>query len=80
MLNNNYVTPADIRAAFKNVYPSNYFTDGTQRDTYYGAIQPRIGLSWDVTGRGRRSSTRGCGKYYDRTLYNDILDEKYRLQ
>jgi hypothetical protein len=80
MLNNSYETPADIRAAFKNVYPSNYLTDGTQRDTFYGAFQPRVGLSWDVLGTGKTIVHGGYGKYYDRTLYNDILDEKFRLQ
>ena len=80
MLNNDYVTPADITAAFKNVYPSSYFSDGTQRDPYYGMFQPRLGLSWDVTGQGKTIAHAGYGRYYDRTLYNDILDEKYRLQ
>ena len=80
MLNNDYETPADIRAAFKNIYPSSYFTDGTQRDPYYGMFQPRLGLSWDVTGQGKTIVHAGYGKYFDRTLYNDILDEKYRLQ
>ncbi len=80
MLNNDYETPADIREAFKGIYPAEYFTDGTQRDPYYGAIQPRVGLSWDVTGKGKTILHGGYGKYYDRTLFNDILDEKYRLQ
>ena len=80
MLNNDYVTPANVRAGLSSVYPSNYFTDGTQRDTYYGAIAPRIGLSYDVTGQGKTIAYAGWGRYYDRTLYNDILDEKFRLQ
>ncbi len=80
MLNNKYVTPANITAGLKSVYGPDYFTDGTQRDTWYGAIQPRIGLSYDLTGQGKTIVHAGYGKYYDRTLYNDILDEKYRLQ
>jgi outer membrane receptor protein involved in Fe transport len=79
-LNNGYVTPAAVRAGFANVYSSDYFTDGTNRPTYYGAVQPRVGLSFDVTGDGRTVAYAGFGKYYDRTLYNDTLDEKYRLQ
>ena len=43
-------------------------------------IQPRLGLSWDVTGEGKTIVHGGWGKYYDRTLFNDILDEKYRTQ
>ncbi len=80
MLNNSYVTPANVRAGLAAVYPSNYFTDGTNRPTYYGAVQPRIGLSYDVIGDGKTIAYGGYGKYTDRTLYNDILDERYRLQ
>jgi outer membrane receptor protein involved in Fe transport len=80
MLNNSYVTPANVRTGFASVYPSNYFTDGNDRDTYYGAVQPRIGLSYDVSGDGKTIVHAGYGKYYDRTLFNDILDEKFRLQ
>lgn len=80
MLNNDYETPEDIRQAFRNVYPAEYFTDGTQRDTFYGAFQPRLGLSWDVFGDAKTVAHAGYGKYYDRTLYNDILDERFRLQ
>ncbi len=79
-LNNSYVTPAAVRAGFSSVYSSDYFTDGTNRPTFYGAVQPRVGLSYDVTGDGRTIAYAGYGKYYDRTLYNDTLDEKYRLQ
>ena len=80
MLNNNYVTPANVRTGFASTYPSNYFTDGSSRPTYYGAVQPRVGLSYDVTGDGKTIVYAGYGKYTDRTLFNDILDEKFRLQ
>lgn len=80
MLNNDYVTPAAVRTGFAGVYSSDYFTDGSNRDTFYGAVQPRIGLSYDVTGDGRTVVFGGYGKYYDRTLFNDILDERFRLQ
>lgn len=79
-LNNDYVTPANIRAGLSKVYPANYFTDGTQRPVFYGAIQPRLGLSYDLSGDGKTTAYAGWGIYYDRTLYNDILDEKYRQQ
>jgi hypothetical protein len=79
-LNNSYVTPAAVRAGFSSVYSSDYFTDGTNRPIYYGAVQPRVGLSFDVTGYGKTVAYAGYGKYYDRTLFNDTLDEKYRLQ
>ncbi len=79
-LNNDYVTPQNIVQGLKSVYPSSYFTDGSQRPVFYGAIQPRIGLSYDISGEGKTVAHGGYGKYYDRTLYNDILDEKFRQQ
>ena len=33
-----------------------------------------------MRGDGKTILHAGYGKYYDRTLYNDILDEKFRLQ
>lgn len=80
MLNNDYVTPQGVRDGFSSSYPSSYFTDGTKRSTDYGQLQPRIGLSYDVRGDGKTIVHGGYGKYYDRTLYNDIVDEKFRLQ
>ncbi|MDL2717040.1 MAG: TonB-dependent receptor, partial [Acidobacteriota bacterium] len=80
MLNNSYVTPANVRSGFASTYPSSYFSDGSNRPTYYGAVQPRVGLSYDVTGDGKTIVHAGYGKYTDRTLFNDILDEKFRLQ
>ncbi len=57
-----------------------YTTDGDQRDPYYGMIQPRVGMSWDVTGDATTVVFAGWGKYYDRVLLNDIFDEAYRQQ
>ena len=57
-----------------------YTTDGSDRDPYYGMIQPRIGFSWDVGGTGKTVVFGGWGKYYDRVNLNDIFDEQYRQQ
>jgi len=80
MLNNDYVTPDEIVAGYGPLYPANYFTDGTDRPAYTGMIQPRLGISWDVTGEGKTVVHGGWGIYADRTLFNDMLDEKYRTQ
>jgi hypothetical protein len=80
MLNNGYVTPANVKAAVSSFVPPQYFTDGTQRPAYYGAIQPRIGFSYDLSGKGQTTLFAGYGRYFDRVLYNYTLDERYRLQ
>ena len=59
---------------------SRYTTDGNDRDPYYGMVQPRLGLAWDVQGNGKTVVFGGWGKYYDRVILNDIFDEQYRQQ
>ena len=59
---------------------SRYFTDGDDRPAFYGAWQPRLGFSYDVTGNGQTIAFGGWGRYYDRVLYNSTLDERFRLQ
>lgn len=92
-LNNDYVTPANVRAAAEelagrvaplngpNFFPvQNYLTDGTQRPPFLGAIQPRFGVAVDVLGNGNTVIFGGAGRYFDRTLFNTGVDERYRLQ
>jgi hypothetical protein len=81
MLNNGYVTPDDVRAATASfVDNQRYFTDGDDRPAFYGAWQPRIGLSYALTSQGQTVAFGGYGRYYDRVLYNSTLDERFRLQ
>jgi hypothetical protein len=81
MLNNDYVTPANVRAATASfVDATTYFTGGGDRPPFYGAWQPRVGVAYDLTGRGRYVLFGGYGRYYDRVIYNAGLDEKFRLQ
>ncbi|MFL5348895.1 MAG: TonB-dependent receptor domain-containing protein [Hyalangium sp.] len=92
-LNNDYVTPPDVRAAVEElarmVEPTNgpdffpvdkYLTDGTQRPVFLGAIQPRLGVAFDVKDNGNTVLFAGAGRYYDRTLFNTGVDERLRLQ
>jgi hypothetical protein len=43
-----------------------FTTDGTARDAFKGAIQPRFGFSYDLTGDQRTVLFGGAGVYYDR--------------
>lgn len=83
-LNNGYRTPDKVITALRTAgldsLIGRFTTDGSQRDEFTGAIQPRLGASWDVLGTGRTVVHAGWGRYYDRTLFNDILDERFRLQ
>jgi outer membrane receptor protein involved in Fe transport len=92
-LNNDYVTPSDVRAAVTELATmvaevngpdffrvENYLTDGSQRPIFLGAIQPRIGGSYDVRGDQRTVVFGGAGRYYDRTTFNTGVEERLRLQ
>jgi outer membrane receptor protein involved in Fe transport len=79
-LNNDYVTPANVRAATQSFVPANYFTDGDDRPPFKRAFQPRFGVSYDIDGDGRTVVFGGYGRYYDRVLYNNGLDERFRQQ
>jgi carboxypeptidase family protein len=86
-LNNDYVTPSkyvDSLAVFLGEHPyfdlNQYTTDGSKRKNFYGAFQPRLGFSFDVTGDNRTVVFGGGGLFYDRINYNVLLDEKYKVQ
>jgi outer membrane receptor protein involved in Fe transport len=92
-INNDYKTPADVRetaeALAAMVEPlngpdffdvDNYVTDGTDRPVFLGAIQPRLGVAYDLQGDQQTVFFGGAGRYYDRTLFNHAADELLRLQ
>ena len=59
---------------------SPYFTDGSQRKPFMGAVQPRVGFSYDVRGTGQTVLFGGFGLYYDRNRYNNTLNEMGNLR
>lgn len=75
--NNKYVTPAGVAAAIRaypgwaarGINPNDYISDGHNRKPFYGAIQPRLGFSYDVHGDRDTVIFGGAGRYYDRTLF-----------
>ena len=88
MYNRGFVTPqkwidtitANLNKFFVPIDPSRYFTNGSQRKGYYGAIQPRIGASYALDRDARTTVFGGWGIYYDRVPFNFTVDESYRRQ
>src|SRR5260221_14710367 len=80
MLDENYVTPANIVAGLTGKVSSDYFSNGSQRKPYKDEFQPRLGFTYDLSGAGKSILFGGYGKYYDRLFLNATLDERYRLQ
>jgi hypothetical protein len=88
MLNPNFVTPQNIvdsltkyaDSLFIPLDPDRYFTDGSQRSPFKGAIQPRLGFSYSLTESGSTTVFGGFGVYYDRTLFDHTLEESFALQ
>ncbi len=90
MLDENFVTPANIVAALQGktfqgpngpvTIPNEYFSNGHQRSPYKDEIQPRLGFSYDIFGDSKSVAFGGWGRYYDRLYLNSTLDERFRLQ
>jgi len=85
-VNNDYETPAEIRrfltalqaapAYASTVDLSNYISTGG-RDAFTGAIQPRIGFSYDIFGDEQTVLFGGAGRYYDRIGFNFAFSERF---
>ena len=77
--NENFVTPPDMAAALRaypgwaaaGINPEDYISTGSNRKHFYGAFQPRLGISYDVNGDRDLVFTLGAGRYYDRSLFID---------
>ena len=62
MINNDYVTPALVDQQLSTFFGPEFFTDGKQRPAFTGAVQPRVGLAWDLTGKGESVLFGGWGR------------------
>lgn len=90
MLDEDYVTPANIVTALKGKsfpfdgrtisIPDEYFSTGNEREPYTNMWQPRLGFTYDLRGDAKSVVFGGWGKYYDRLFLNSTLDERFRLQ
>ncbi|MBX3594058.1 TonB-dependent receptor [Sphingomonas sp.] len=54
---------------------SDYFTDGTQRKTFLGAFQPRIGFSYELDDAAKWVLFGGYGRSYDRNQFDFLQQE-----
>jgi hypothetical protein len=90
MLDQDYVTPANIVAALKGKsfsfdgrtisIPDEYFSTGNERKPFTSMWQPRFGFTYDLHGDSKSVVFGGVGRYYDRLFLNSTLDERFRLQ
>ena len=88
MYNRDFVTPSNLvdsltdyrDSLFIDIDPSRYFTDGDDREAFFGAFQPRIGASYALDERGRTVLFGGWGIFYDRLIFNATIDEAYNAQ
>jgi hypothetical protein len=94
MLNNKYVTPPDVVNAANTAQAidyngqvvklgdiislNDYISTGSNRPSYKGAFQPRLGFSFDVLGNGNTLFTGAWGRYSDHVNLQDIYVEQQR--
>jgi hypothetical protein len=75
--NQDYTTPDKIANALRNyqpwqaagINPEDYISNGHNRKPFWGAFQPRIGVSYDVYGNRDLIFFGGAGRYYDRNNF-----------
>jgi hypothetical protein len=87
-INTKYVTPQDVvdslskyeNRLFLPLDKERYFTDGTKRSSFKGAIQPRVGFSYGITSDNRTTVFGSVGLFYDRTIFDLATEEKFALQ
>ena len=75
-----YETPGDVRAALSAAnYPNltranydinDYLSTGSERKSFTGAFQPRIGFTYRFDDEGRFSAFGGYGRSYDRNQFD----------
>jgi hypothetical protein len=80
MLDNHYVTPANIVAGLTGIVDPSYFATGNNRKPYRNEYQPRFGFSYDLRGDSKSVLFGGAGRYYDRLYLNVATEERFHLQ
>ncbi|HYR28023.1 MAG TPA: TonB-dependent receptor, partial [Thermoanaerobaculia bacterium] len=80
MVDTDFVTPPDVVTGLTGKVDPIYFSTGNEREAYTGAIQPRLGFSYDLFANGRSVIFGGAGRYYDRLFLSAGLDERFKIQ
>ena len=80
MLDNKFVTPANIVAGLTGKVDPSYFATGHNRHPYKDEFQPRLGFNYDLRGDSKSVIFGGAGRYYDRLFLNVALEERFHLQ
>lgn len=85
--NKNYETPTRIanemraHTGFGIAFnPEDYIANGHNRKPFMGAIQPRIGITYDVNDDQQTVWQLSFGRYYDRHLYDAVQLEERRAK
>jgi outer membrane receptor protein involved in Fe transport len=80
----NYVTRPDVAAALRNWANldnadydiEDYISNGSNREAFKDAWQPRVGFSYDLSGDERHVLFGGAGRSYDRNLWDYLALEQ----
>ncbi len=56
----------------------DYISDGSNREAFKGAWQPRLGFSYDLGGDERHVVFGGAGRAYDRNLFDYLARERLK--
>ena len=83
---NNFVTPAAVATALRgwsNINNANsgvniddYINNGSNRSSYKGQFQPRLGFSYDLGADQRNVLFGGAGRSYDRNIFDYLQIEQ----
>ncbi|TMH73471.1 MAG: TonB-dependent receptor [Betaproteobacteria bacterium] len=66
--------------ALGGIHIRDYISNGSSRKPFTGAIQPRVGFSYDLWGDKQTVFFGGYGRAYDRKVATNALDEKQKNQ